>query len=75
MSALFLAVALAIGVPVVIEFMRTGLVPKFPRAILACGLAVIGSLLLICGFILDTIVKLHHENYELHLNRRDRGPS
>jgi glycosyltransferase involved in cell wall biosynthesis len=72
MSALFLAVALAIGVPVVIEFMRTGLVLKFPRAILACGLAVIGSLLLICGFILDTIVKLHHENYELHLNRHDR---
>jgi len=72
MSALFLAVALAIGVPVVIEFMHTGLVLKFPRAILACGLAVISSLLLICGFILDTIVKLHHENYELQLNRRGR---
>jgi glycosyltransferase involved in cell wall biosynthesis len=72
MSALFLAVALGIGVPVVIEFMETGLVLKFPRAILACGLAVISSLLLICGFILDTIVKLHHENYELQLNRRDR---
>jgi glycosyltransferase involved in cell wall biosynthesis len=72
MSALFLAVALAIGIPVVIEFMHTGLVLKFPRAILACGLAVISSLLLICGFILDTIVKLHHENYELHLNRHDR---
>ncbi len=71
MSALFLAVALAIGVPVVIEFMHTGLVLKFPRAILACGLAVISSLLLICGFILDTIVKLHHESYELHLNRHD----
>jgi hypothetical protein len=27
---------------------------------------------LICGFILDTIVKLHHENYELQRNRRDR---
>ena len=50
MSALFLAVALGIGVPVVIEFMHTGLVLKFPRAILACGLAVISSLLLICGF-------------------------
>jgi glycosyltransferase involved in cell wall biosynthesis len=72
MSALVLAIALAIGIPVVVEFMRTGLVPKFPRAILACGLAVISSLLLICGFILDTIVKLHHETYELHLNRRDR---
>jgi glycosyltransferase involved in cell wall biosynthesis len=67
-----LAVALAIGVPVVIEFMHTGLVLKFPRAILACGLAVISSLLLICGFILDTIVKLHHENYELQRNRRGR---
>jgi glycosyltransferase involved in cell wall biosynthesis len=72
MSAVVLAIALAIGVPVVIEFMHTGLVLKFPRAILACGLAVISSLLLICGFILDTIVKLHHENYELHLNRQDR---
>jgi glycosyltransferase involved in cell wall biosynthesis len=72
MSALVLAAALAIGLPVVFEFMRTGLVPRFPRAILACGLAIISSLLLICGFILDTIVKLHRESYELHLNRRDR---
>jgi glycosyltransferase involved in cell wall biosynthesis len=71
MSAVVMAVALAIGVPVVIEFMHTGLVLKFPRAILASGLAVIGALLLICGFILDTIVRLHHENYELHLNRHD----
>jgi len=72
MSIVVMAVALAIGVPVVIEFMHTGLVLKFPRAILACGLAVISALLLICGFILDTIVRLHHENYELQLNRHDR---
>jgi glycosyltransferase involved in cell wall biosynthesis len=72
LSMLFLGLALAIGLPVVFEFMRTGLVPRFPRAILACGLAVISSLLLICGFILDTIVKLHRESYELQLNHRDR---
>jgi hypothetical protein len=72
LSVVFLGLALAIGLPVVFEFMRTGLVPRFPRAILACGLAVISSLLLICGFILDTIVKLHRESYELHLNNRDR---
>jgi glycosyltransferase involved in cell wall biosynthesis len=72
LSVLVFGGALAIGLPVVFEFMRTGLVPRFPRAILACGLAVISSLLLICGFILDTIVKLHRESYELHLNRRGR---
>jgi hypothetical protein len=48
------------------------LVLKVPRAILACGPGAIGSLLLICGFILDTTVKLHHENNELHFNRRGR---
>jgi glycosyltransferase involved in cell wall biosynthesis len=74
LSVLVLGCALAIGLPVVFEFMRTGLVPRFPRAILACGLAVISSLLLICGFILDTIVKLHRENYELHLNRSRNQP-
>ena len=73
MSVVVFAVALGIGLPVVFEFMRTGLVPRFPRAILACGLAVISSLLLICGFILDTIVKLHRETYELHLNNRHRS--
>jgi glycosyltransferase involved in cell wall biosynthesis len=73
LSALVFGSALAAGLPVVFEFMRTGLVPRFPRAILACGLAVISSLLLICGFILDTIVKLHRESYELHLNRRGPG--
>ena len=57
MSVLVFALALAIGLPVVFEFIahRAGCL-RFPRAILACGLAVISSLLLICGFILDTIV-------------------
>jgi glycosyltransferase involved in cell wall biosynthesis len=71
LAALVFVGALAIGLPVVLEFMQTGLVPRFPRAILACGLAIISSLLLICGFILDTIVKLHRESYDLDLN--DRG--
>jgi glycosyltransferase involved in cell wall biosynthesis len=73
LAVLAFGCSLAIGLPVVFEFMRTGLVPRFPRAILACGLAVISSLLLICGFILDTIVKLHRESYELHLNHRGRS--
>ncbi|MDI6774237.1 MAG: glycosyltransferase [Verrucomicrobiota bacterium] len=62
----FLA-SLAVGAPAVIEFMETRYVFHVPSAILASGLAVISILLMACGFILDTIVKNHSEDFEAQL--------
>ena len=56
-GALFMATALILAYPVVTEFVRTGLVPRFPTAILSTGLAVYALILLACGLILDTVTK------------------
>jgi glycosyltransferase involved in cell wall biosynthesis len=56
-SALFAAASVILGYGVVVEFLRTGLVPKFPTAILATGLAILAALSLSCAFILDTVTR------------------
>jgi glycosyltransferase involved in cell wall biosynthesis len=56
-SALFAAASVILGYGVVVEFLRTGLVPKFPTAILATGLAILSALSLSCAFILDTVTR------------------
>lgn len=47
--------SLVLGGPVVVEFVETGLVPRFPTAILASAIMVIGVLSLVTGLILDTV--------------------
>ena len=56
-AALFAAVAILIGAPVVSEYFHTGLVPRLPTAVLATGLMVIAFLSLTCGLILDTVTR------------------
>jgi glycosyltransferase involved in cell wall biosynthesis len=53
---LFLLVALVLGYPVVQTYYEVGLVPRFPTAILATGLVLLGSLSFTCGLILDSVV-------------------
>ena len=48
-------ISLTLGAPVVAEFMETGLVPRFPTAILASAIMVIGVLSVVAGLILDTV--------------------
>ncbi len=59
-AAIFAAAAIAslvLGTPVVIEYLRTGLVPRFPTAILATGLMVLAFISLAVGLILDTVTR------------------
>jgi glycosyltransferase involved in cell wall biosynthesis len=56
---------LALGIGVVVEFFRTGLVERFPTAILSVGLVTVGLLSLTCGLVLDTVVKNHRKQYEV----------
>jgi glycosyltransferase involved in cell wall biosynthesis len=56
-----LALSLALGVPVVIEFAQTGLVPRFPTAILATGIMLLAFLSLTCGIILETVTTARRE--------------
>lgn len=54
------------GTIVLIEFLKTGLVPRLPSAVLAVGLVLAGLLLLTVGLILHTIARRSQEfDYQL----------
>jgi len=61
LAALLAAAGLALGTSVIIEYMHTGLVPRFPTAILATGLMLLASLALACGLILDSVARGRRE--------------
>ncbi len=56
-GGIFLSGALALGVPIIITFIKTGLVPRQPTAILATGLVLLSALSFIAGMILDTVTR------------------
>jgi glycosyltransferase involved in cell wall biosynthesis len=60
-AALLTLASLALGLPVIAEFMRTGLVPRLPTAVLATGLILLGMLALACGLILDSVARGRRE--------------
>jgi len=47
--------SLLLAVPIARTYMETGLVPRFPTAILSTGIMLLAFLSLTCGFILDTV--------------------
>ena len=65
----FFILGLIVGVPVIVEFYKTGYITKMPSAVLATGLVTLAVIMEQCGLILNTIVKQHRENYELNLLR------
>ena len=48
-------ISLILVYPVFVTYIETGLVPRFPTAILSTGLMILASLSLTCGFVLDTV--------------------
>jgi hypothetical protein len=55
-GALLLA-GLGLGIPVVLVFLKTGLVPRLPTALLATGLELLASLAFTCGIVLDSVAR------------------
>ncbi len=66
-ALLFLVIALILGVPVFIEYFKTGLVPRFPSLIVSGVSLILSILLFITGIILQVIVKKNRQMYELYL--------
>jgi glycosyltransferase involved in cell wall biosynthesis len=56
-GAVLLAMALALFVPVLMEYLRTGLVPRLPTAVVSTGLGIAALLSLACGLVLDTVTR------------------
>ena len=71
-SIILFILSLALGIPVVTEYFKTGLVPRFPTLIVACIALMAALLLSITGIILQVIVKKHKQLYELYLNSLEK---
>ncbi len=69
-SILFLLISLLFGIPVFIEYFKTGLVPRFPTLIFSGFMLMISILMLVCGIILEVVVKKHRQLFELILIER-----
>ena len=68
-SLLLLILGLAVGTPVIVEFVQTHFITKIPSAILAVGLVTLAMLSFASGLMLDTVASVHRKQYELELNR------
>lgn len=50
-------VASLLAIPLVSTYLETGLVPRFPTAVLCTGLVLLASLFAVCGLILDSLAQ------------------
>ncbi|KUM69400.1 glycosyltransferase family 2 protein [Streptomyces curacoi] len=64
-AGLLAVIALVLGVPVIVEFVRTGTVPRFPTAILAAAIMTIAALVLLVGYLLESLMHMRQEQSRL----------
>lgn len=65
LALILVVLGLIAGIPVIAEYFQTGLVPRFPTAILAIALVICGALSFTAGIILDTVAKTGRKQWEL----------
>lgn len=68
-SLLLLVVALLMGTPVVVEYLESGEVLRFPTLIVAGLLVVISVMMIVCGIILQVVVRKQREIFEILLTQ------
>ena len=62
-------VGLAFGIPVILEYLETGLVPRLPTALLAVAFIFLCGLSLATGLVLDTVAQVDRKQWELAVYR------
>ncbi|QOZ47237.1 glycosyl transferase [Bradyrhizobium sp. CCBAU 53340] len=60
-GVLLAVVSVLLSIPIVITFVETGLVPRFPTAILSMGLMIMAMLSVSSGLVLDTVTRGRRE--------------
>ena len=61
LGALLVILAIILAVPLVLTYLDTGLVPRFPTAILVTGMVIVAVLSFFAGLILDTVTRGRRE--------------
>nr|HEX4314846.1 glycosyltransferase family 2 protein [Kofleriaceae bacterium] len=64
-GTLCLLAAVGLGVPIALEYGRTGLVPRLPTALICSALGVIAALCIATGLILDLVAHVRRESKRL----------
>lgn len=70
LGTVVLVFSLILLIPVLVEYVKTGLVPRFPTFIASGILGLISLLLYMCGIILEVIINKHRQLYELIMNKK-----
>jgi hypothetical protein len=60
-GAIFALIAVGLAIPLGRTYLETGLVPRFPTAILCTGLMIVSLLTFCCGLILDSVARSRME--------------
>lgn len=68
LSVILTFISLALFMPVFLEFLKTGMVPRFPTLIVSVVMMLAAFLSFVCGLILDTHAKSNRKNFEVQLN-------
>ncbi len=66
-SLLLFAISFAFGIPVFVEYFNTGLVPRYPTLIFSGFMLITSILMLVCGLILEVVVRKHRQLFEILL--------
>ncbi len=61
LGVILAALGVALGIPIVVTFVHTHQVPRFPTAILATGLEIVAALMITVGLVLDTVTRGRQE--------------
>jgi hypothetical protein len=58
--------SIVLAIPLLLEFLETGLVPRIPTAVLSTGLMLVSVMSFVCGLILDTVTRGRRELKRMH---------
>jgi hypothetical protein len=56
-ALLLLLLGIGVSVPVIADYLQTGLVPRLPTAVLSAAIVELAVLSLVCGLILDSVAR------------------
>lgn len=68
-AGIFLLIALILFIPVFYDYLKTGLVPRFPTLIVSGLLALLGFMFYFCGIVLDVVARKHKQLFEILMNK------
>lgn len=68
-ALLFLLISFVMFIPVLIDYLQTGLVPRFPTLIVSGLLALLGFMFFFCGIVLDVVAQKHKQLFEILMNK------